>query len=278
MTTVSLYRPPDVTDIRSIYPFESHWLQVAGGALHYLDEGTGTGPPVVLLHGNPTWSFYYRRLIAALRPTRRVIAPDHLGCGLSEKPQQYSYRLDDHIANIAHLLRSLGIDEIDLVVHDWGGAIGFGVAARRLVRVRRAVVLNTAAFLSPQIPLRIAACKLPLVGDIAIRLANGFARGALAMAVEQPLDPMVRAGYLLPYRSYADRIANLRFVQDIPLNPHHPTWATVAGIDARLALLRDTDMCILWGGKDWCFDDHFLAGWMQRFPHASVQRFDDAGH
>lgn len=262
--------------IRGIYPFASHFCPVPGGYLHYVDEGAGL--PVVMLHGNPTWSFYYRRLILALRSQRRVIAPDHLGCGMSAKPQDYSYRLADHIANVETLLQSLAIAEIDLVVHDWGGPIGFGLALRGTVRVRRIVVLNTAAFLSRRIPLRIAVCKLPLFGDLAVRRLNGFAYGATIMAVERPLDPLVRRGYLLPYDNYYNRVATLRFVQDIPMTPAHHSWATVHGIEEQLPQLQATPLSIIWGGKDWCFDDHFLAGWLQRFPAAEVARIDPAGH
>jgi haloalkane dehalogenase len=267
---------PDLSAIRPIYPFAQHWLDLPHGRMHYLDEGQG--PAVLLLHGNPTWSFYYRRLIMALRERHRVIVPDHLGCGLSDKPQNYAYRLADHIDNLGQLVRHLGLAEADLVLHDWGGAIGMGLAVQRALHVRRIVVLNTAAFLSRHVPLRIAACKLPIVGDIAIRGLNAFAGMATRMAVECPLDPLVRGGYLLPYRSYHDRIANLRFVQDIPLYPSHPTWPVIDGIDRQLAMFRDTPMLIQWGGKDWCFSDHFLAGWMQRFPDAAVRRFDAAGH
>lgn len=244
--------------------------------MHYLDEGQG--PAVIMLHGNPTWSFYYRELVHGLRDRFRVIVPDHIGCGLSDKPQAYSYRLADHIDNLGALVRHLGLREADLVLHDWGGAIGMGYAARDELRVRRLVVLNTAAFLSRHVPLRIAICKIPLFGDIAIRGFNAFAGMATWMAVERPMDPLVRQGYLLPYRSYHDRIANLRFVQDIPLWPGHPTWQTVATIEQQLPRFRNTPMQILWGGKDWCFDDQFLAGWMQRFPDAEVRRIDNAGH
>ena len=267
---------PDLAPIRTIYPFGQHRFELPGGAMNYVDEGHG--PAVVMLHGNPTWSFFYRRLIAALRDTHRVIVPDHLGCGLSDKPQDYPYRLANHIENLRRLLEHLGVESYDLVVHDWGGAIGLGHAVKRPAGVRRLVLLNTAAFLSPHIPWRIGVCKLPLVGDVAIRGLNGFAAGATVMAVERPLDPQVRAGYLLPYRSWHDRVANLRFVQDIPLRPSHPTWATVDAIDRQLGRLRDTPTLILWGGRDWCFDDHFLAGWMQRLPDARVVRYDDAGH
>lgn len=266
----------DLSAIRAIYPFAQHRLEVPGGAINYVDEGQG--PAVLMLHGNPTWSFYYRRLIAALSPTHRVIVPDHMGCGLSDKPQDYPYRLSNHIDNLGHLVRHLGLERADLVIHDWGGAIGMGYAVRRELQVRRIVVLNTAAFLSPHVPLRIAVCKLPGFGDIAIRGFNAFAGMATVMAVERPMEPLVRDGFLLPYSSYHDRIATLRFVQDIPMHAGHPTWDVVDGIDRQLGMFRDTPMQILWGGRDWCFNDHFLAGWMQRFPDAAVLRIDDAGH
>lgn len=267
---------PDLTPIRSVYPFTPHRLAVPGGELSYLDEGQG--PAVIMLHGNPTWSFYYRRLISALRDRYRVIVPDHMGCGLSDKPQNYPYRLANHIENVSRLVRHLGITEATLMVHDWGGAIGMGYAIRQEITVSRLVIFNTAAFLSLHVPLRIAICKIPLFGDLAIRGLNAFALGGTFMAVERPMEPLVRQGYLLPYGNYHDRIANLRFVQDIPLHPLHPTWRDVATIERRLDQFAATPMLILWGGKDWCFDDHFLAGWMQRFPAAEVHRIDDAGH
>lgn len=267
---------PDHAPVHPLYPFRTRRMPVPGGALSFVDEGDG--PPVVMVHGNPTWSFYYRRLIAALRPTRRVIAPDHMGCGLSDKPQRYPYRLINHIDNLGMLLDELRLGPIDLVVHDWGGAIGMGWAVRHPERVRRIVVLNTAAFLSPRLPLRIAVCRWPIFGDLALRGLNAFAAAATVMAVEKPMDPEVARGFLLPYNSWANRIAQLKFVRDIPMRPSHPTWAVVDAIDRELVNLRDKPMQILWGGKDWCFSDHFLAGWMQRFPNAQVARFDDAGH
>jgi len=274
--TLDARAPEALAPIRALYPFHPARLELPGGALSYVDEGAG--PPVLLVHGNPTWSFYYRRLIAALSPSHRVIAPDHMGCGLSDKPQRYPYTLSAHIENLSQLLAHLDLGPIDIVVHDWGGAIGMGWATRHPELVRRLVVLNTAAFLSPRLPWRIAACRYPLVGDLAVRGLNAFAGAATVMAVERPMDPEVRAGFLLPYGSWAERVAIQGFVRDIPTHPGHPTWAVVDGIDRELAALRQHPMCILWGGKDWCFSDHFLAGWLQRFPDAQATRFDDAGH
>lgn len=270
------HAPFDLAPIRDLYPFHTARLAVPGGWISYVDEGAG--PPVVMLHGNPTWSFYYRRLIAALSPTRRVIVPDHMGCGLSARPQRYPYRLANHIDNLGDLLRHLDLGPVDLVVHDWGGAIGMGWATRNPDLVRRIVVLNTAAFLSPRLPLRIAVCRWPLFGDVALRGFNAFAAAATVMAVERPMAPEVRRGFLLPYNNWANRIAQLAFVRDIPMHPGHPTWAVVDGIDRELVNLRSKPMLILWGGKDWCFSDHFLQGWLQRFPAAQAVRIDHAGH
>ncbi|WP_322489181.1 alpha/beta fold hydrolase [Chloroflexus sp.] len=262
--------------IRTLFPFALGEYALPAGVLRFVDEGAG--PPVVMLHGNPTWSFFYRRLIAALRGQRRVIALDHLGCGLSDKPQQYDYCLANHIANLEQLLAHLKLGPVDLVVHDWGGAIGMGWAVRHPELVRRIVLLNTAAFLSPHIPLRIAAGKTPKIGEWAIRQLNAFALAATFMTVVRPLPPEVRAGYLWPYQTPTDRIAIARFVQDIPLHPVHPTWPVVDAIDRELVGLRAKPVRIVWGGRDWCFDDRFLAGWLARFPHAELTRLDDAGH
>src|SRR5262245_5273337 len=120
----------DLTPFRELYPFQSHWLVLDGLRYHYLDEGPKEAPPILMLHGNPTWSFYYRPLIPTLSQTHRVIVPDHMGCGLSDKPQNYPYNLEQHIQNVEKLIAHLGLRQITLVVHDWGGVIGMGYATR----------------------------------------------------------------------------------------------------------------------------------------------------
>ena len=152
---------------RDLYPFRSQYLTLSGWKYHYVDEGSGD--PLVMLHGNPTWSFYYRALIAAFSPTHRVIAPDHVGCGLSDKPQAYSYTLAQHINNLEALLDALELERLTLFLHDWGGPIGMGYALRHPERVKRFVVFNTAAFPVSRIPLRINVCKLPGFGALAVR-------------------------------------------------------------------------------------------------------------
>jgi haloalkane dehalogenase len=271
---------------RDLYPFESHYLSLAGHKYHYVDEGPTESvkgqpaDPLVMLHGNPTWSFYYRNLIAEFRNRHRVIAPDHMGCGLSDKPQDYAYTLDQHIANLEALLDSLKLERMTLFLHDWGGPIGMGYALRHPERVKRFVLFNTAAFPASQIPFRINICKLPLFGAIAVRGFNAFAGLAPAMACvkQERMTPAVKAGYLAPYDSYAHRIAILKFVQDIPMSPTHPTYKLVEAIGKGLSTFHDRPMLIIWGKQDWCFTTDFLAEWRKRFPHAEVKLVADAGH
>ena len=264
-------------DLKSHYPFRSNYLTVEGRRLHYVDEGTG--PVVLMLHGNPTWSFYYRDLIKGLRDRFRVVVPDHMGCGLSDKPQDYPYTLATHIANLAGLIEHLELTDITLAVHDWGGAIGFGWAMQHPEWVRRLVLFNTAAFPGP-CPLRIRICGWPVFGDVAIRAFNAFAGGAVIAACKNRdrMTPLVKRGYLLPYGSWTTRIANLRFVQDIPLRSTHPTYPLIKQIESSLAQYRDRPTLICWGGQDFCFNDWYLEEWKRRLPGAGVHRFDDAGH
>jgi len=263
-------------NIRALYPFESHWLETKAGRLHYVDEGGGEA--LVMLHGNPTWSFFYRDLIRDLRGDCRCIAPDHLGCGLSDKPQHWTYRLQDHIDNVCALVESLQLASYSLVLHDWGGAIGMGLAEALPGKVKRLVIMNTAAFRSRRIPWRIAVCRWPVIGEWIVRGLNGFAGPATKMAVSEPMGEGVRQGFLFPYDSWANRIATHRFVQDIPLKPGHPSYATLTRIEAALGKFVDHPMQIVWGRRDFCFNDHFLGQWQERFPNARTRVFDDAGH
>lgn len=259
-----------------LYPFVAQKISIQGHNLSFLDQGQGR--VIVMLHGNPTWSFLYRNLAILLQDTYRVIVPDHMGCGFSDKPQDYSYTLKTHIDNLETLLADLDIEKFSLVVHDWGGAIGMGLAVRNPERVESVVVMNTAAFPSQRIPLRIRMCRVPLLGDLIVRGFNGFARGALTMAVVNKMTPTVARGYLEPYDSWAHRIALLRFVQDIPLTPKDASWKSLTEIDQGLKLLQDIPMLILWGGRDFCFTRHFYNEWLQRFPGAESHFFPDAGH
>jgi len=254
-----------------------------GGRYHFLDEGRGR--PVVMVHGNPTWSFYYRRLIAKLAPRFRTIVPDHLGCGLSDSPDpaEYDYRLSSRIADLEALLDQLGLsDKLTLVLHDWGGAIGIGYALRHLKQIERIVLMNTAAFLPPggrRLPLRlrlIRNCR-PLAVPAVLGL-NIFARSALHMAPCRKLSADVKKGLIAPYNCWRNRIATLKFVQDIPLAASDPSYAVVKEMDENLYRLAHIPLLILWGERDFVFNRFYRAEWQRRFPHATVHAFATAGH
>ncbi len=268
--------------IQKLYNFQSNYHVVNGFRLHCVDEGTG--PPVVMVHGNPTWSFMFRELASGLKKNHRIVVPDHIGCGLSEKPSEgeYSYRLEQRIQDLESLLNSIGVtDNLNLIVHDWGGLIGFGFAVRNPDRVRRLVVLNTAAFEVPlghKLHWSIRLCRRSRLASWLILHHNLFPRVASRIGCRTRLSPEIRDALMGPYDSPENRIAVLRFIQDIPLESSHPTYPLVESIQNRLDRLKDRPMLIAWGMRDFVFDRGFLEEWMRRFPRAEVCRFPEAGH
>ena len=260
------------------YDFTSHYLNLPQGRIHYLDEGQGT--PVVLVHGNPTWSYYYRNLITQLSQTFRVVVPDHLGCGLSDKPDNYDYILDNHINNLQSLLDHLNLQEIYLVVHDWGGPIGLGAVTDGKIKLEKLVILNTAAYRSTRIPLRIRICRWPVLGKFLVQGFNGFSRAALFMAVNKRMSRETARGYLYPYDSWRHRRAIYEFVRDIPLHPAHRSHAALVRIEESLAVIDESriPVGVFWGGKDFCFDDYYFDQWKRHLPQAHFRYFADWGH
>lgn len=260
--------------------------QLANGLrYHYIDEGQGS--PVVMVHGNPSWSIYYRNLVSALSAKHRCIVPDHIGCGFSDKPDDsaYAYTLSQRIEDLESLLDELALSEpITLVVHDWGGAIGMGYATRHPEKIARIVVLNTAAFHQHSakpgaIPTALQLGRNTRLGAWLIHQHNAFSIAASWVGCKQhPMSKSLRQAYQLPYNTPEHRLATLRFVQDIPLSPNDPAFETLSLIEDKLGLFAETPMLICWGMKDFVFDKDFLAVWESRFPQADVYRFLEAGH
>ncbi len=269
---------PGGSDWRALYPFESREVRLGGLRYHYVDEGAGE--VLLCVHGNPTWSFYWRELIRGLSPRYRVIAVDHIGCGLSDKPRNYPYRLFRHIDNLTSFVERLDLRKVTLVAHDWGGAIGLGAAIEAQERFRRFVILNSAAFRSRRMPWRIRACRIPLIGRIAVQGFNAFARAALTMAVakHERMTPAVQAGLLAPYDSWTHRQAIYRFVADIPMSRAHASYSRLCEIEERLELLAERPWMFVWGMRDWCFTPAFLERFLEFIPRAEVHRLEDAGH
>ncbi len=267
------------------YPFTPQHFEVRPGiSMSYLDEGPRDGEVVVMLHGNPSWSYYWRKLVSGLSDRYRCIVPDHIGMGLSDKPsdEAYRYTLASRIDDLAALLEHVGITgNVSLAVHDWGGMIGFGWALRDPARIARLVVLNTGAFPLPAekpLPWQLKLGRDSSLGALAIRGFNAFSGAASYVGVTQRMPSDVRAAYVAPYNSWANRIATLRFVQDIPLREGDPAWALVEESGRRLSEFADRPAMLIWGLRDFVFDAHFLRGFEQRLPNAQSLIFDDAGH
>lgn len=263
-----------------LFPYPSQERLVGPHRQRYVDVGSGDRT-LLCVHGNPTWSFYYRSIVDRFSDRYRVIAVDHLGCGRSDKPprDQFPYTLAAHRDNLIGLLDQLDLQKVTLIAHDWGGAIGLTTLLERRSQFERIVLLNTGAFPPPYLPWRIAACRIPVVGTLAVRGLNAFARAAITMAMSRNrLDPQAADGLLQPYNNWANRVAIDAFVRDIPMRPSHPTYETLAKLDSQLAELSEMPSALIWGMKDWCFRPDCLRRFEQSWPNAEVTEIDDAGH
>lgn len=268
---------------KDLYPFDSHFMNINGHDLHYIDQGKGK--PVIMVHGNPTWSFYYRHLIQALSPDFRAIALDHIGCGFSDKPapDAYPYTLEYRIKDLDTLITHLDITEkISLVLHDWGGMIGLSWAVDHPDRIDKIIITNTSGFFLPkekQFPFLLWIIKyIRFFAVPAVLGFNVFAKGALYLCCETKLSEKAKKGLVEPYNSWKNRIATLKFVQDIPISETDQSYAIVDHVDQHLKQVNESDLMFLWGAKDFVFDLTFLNEFRQRFPRADTHVFHDAGH
>ena len=270
---------PDDTTFRSYTPPNGDGEPAA--SMGYVEAGEGS--PVLFVHGNPTWSWMYRRAMGAVAggsggASRRAIAVDHVGMGRSDKPQEYPYRLDRHAENLLALIRHLDLNDVTLVVHDWGGPIGLLAAVREPGRFSRLVISNTAAFRSERMPWQIGLARSP-IGGFLLRGPNLFVRGLMRQGVVDPsrITPEARRGYAWPYDSWANRVALHRFVQDVPTTPAHPSWPHLVELEEGLPTLAGKPTLLLWGERDWCFGPPFLAEFQRRMPWAETLALP-AGH
>jgi haloalkane dehalogenase len=267
---------------KALYPFTGRRLDLGGYAMHYLDEGKGE--TVLMVHGNPTWSFYFREVVKALSPTHRCIVPDHVGMGLSDRPDdaRYSYTLKSRVDDIDALMERIApTGPVTLIVHDWGGMIGMSWAVRHPERIKAIVALNTSCFRLPPekpFPKGLTVMRGNLTG-IPLRAFSFVRRVVLrSCTAKVTLTPEQMDGYHAPYDGWKESRAVHRFVQDIPLQPGDPAWNVVVDTESKLEKLKAVPMLLAWGMKDWVFDEAFLNGWIKRFPKATVKRFPDSGH
>jgi haloalkane dehalogenase len=267
---------------KDIYPFESNYLELKSGlSYHYIDEGSGN--PILMLHGNPTWSIYYRNLVKYFSKNYRCIVPDHIGCGFSDKPsnKDYSYTLAQRVKDLEELVNHLNLKNITLIVHDWGGMIGMTFAHFNKEKISKLIILNTAAFhmpLSKKFPIPLALSK-SILGKFLITNFNAFAYIASYECIKnKKFNKELRNAYLYPYNNQRNRIATYEFVNDIPLNPNHVSYDLVSEVQSNLYKFKDIPILVCWGKKDLVFDIHFYNEWKKYFPKGEFHLFENYGH
>lgn len=267
------------------YPAESScYTTINDRRMHYLEGGKDNAETVVMIHGNPSWSFYYRHLFTALCGKYHCIVPDHIGMGLSDKPGdgEYPFTLQQRVDDLDALLSSLNVSsKLTLIVHDWGGMIGLAYATRYPDKIKQLVISNTAGFHIPkgkQIPWQLKLSRTPMIGALLIQGGNAFCRGAVIQCVTRnKMSADIKEAYLAPHNNWANRLSVLRFVEDIPLDEGHVTYAMVDEVDKNLAQFSELPILICWGLNDFVFDKHYLDEWKRRLPNAEYHEFD-AGH
>jgi haloalkane dehalogenase len=250
--------------------------------MHYVDEGRGE--PVLLLHGNPTWSFLYRNILpAAVGAGFRAVAPDFIGFGRSDKrgPRWTDYTIRGHIADLTALADRLDLRDVTLVVHDWGGPIGLGWAADHPDRVKRLVILNTWAFkphAKAKIPPVLAMLREPQ-GEKMVLQQNFFVETLLpGGCVRRDRIKEVMEAYRAPFPTPESRAGVLAFPRRIPMTPEEEAWPVIVKADESLAKFADRPALILWGGKDLVFPVSVAERFAERLPKAKKVVFPEAAH
>lgn len=266
---------------RRLYSFGPNYFDRGEGIrMHYVDEGEGD--PVVFVHGNPWWSFGYRDMISAFRERRRVVAFDHIGMGLSEKPgeDRYDFTLRSRVDDMERLIAKLGLEKITLVVHDWGGMIGSAWACRHPELVKKLVVFNTGAWIPENysFPWQLTLARSPL-GALCVRGLNLFTIGGVATCFQRRVPTRDEAeGYYSPSKDPNNRLSQHRFVQDIPRKPGDKAYELCKWTGDNLHKLAGKEMLLVWGGQDFVFRKEFYDEWVERFPTAEKHFLADAGH
>lgn len=270
------------------WPYEPRWFDSADGRMHYVDEGPRNGRPVVMVHGNPTWGYLYRRFIQAVTQAGyRAIALDHLGFGRSDKPNNPRlYQISHHSDRCEALLESLNLQDATIIVQDWGGPIGLAWAARHPERVRSLVVLNTFVHRPPgkvPLPLPLRLFRTPIVGEVMVKGFHAFVRLFLfkdGLVYPDRLGNREKAAYLAPHPNWSSRTAILVFPREIPAGPTGRVSDFVAVIhDQLVKAFSHKPVFIAWPMKDVAFGPEILDNlWLPDFPKAEVMRIEHAGH
>jgi pimeloyl-ACP methyl ester carboxylesterase len=268
------------TDFEGTFPFEPRYLDAGGVRIHYVDEGPRDAPTLLFVHGNPTWSYMWRRQIAELSAHgRRCVAFDHMGFGRSDKPPQLArYSLEAHIENARTLIGELGLADVTLVAHDWGGPIGLGAMLDHPGRLSAAVLINTWAWELPSfVPPFIREFRTEGLGEILVLAGNMFVESIPGGMASRDTDPVMMEAYRAPFPDYWSRVGMLAFQREIPFTERDRSAALMGSIHERLHQI-DIPVTLVWGMRDPVFQPIFMEQWRELFPDARVVELEDAAH
>jgi pimeloyl-ACP methyl ester carboxylesterase len=267
-------------DFEGTFPFEPRYQQVAEDVrLHYVEQGRGE--PVLLLHGNPTWSYLYRNFIPPVAEAGfRAVAVDHMGFGRSDRPPGHRrYHLRAHVDNLLAFIRGLDLRDVTLVMQDWGGPIGLGAAVEEPDRIAHLVIMNTWVAVLPEgtrIPFHQPFLQAGL-GEILALGANLFMEAMFAGMRPDSATPLVAEAYRAPFPDYYSRVPILAFARDIPIGENHPTSRYMREIGEKAASLHRPTL-LVWGMEDRTFPPLILEGWRTLYPDAEVLELPQARH
>jgi pimeloyl-ACP methyl ester carboxylesterase len=267
-------------DFGGTFPYEPRFVDAGEIRLHYVDEGPPDAPPLLFVHGNPTWSYLWRRPIAELSSRgHRCVAFDHMGFGRSDKPPQLSaYSLERHIGNAIALIDALDLSDVTLVGHDWGGPIGLGALLERRDRLRAVVLMNTWAWELPSfLPPFLREFRTEGLGEILALGGNLFVESIPGGMRRRDADPLMMEAYRAPFPDYWSRAGTLAFQREIPLTERDRSAPLMASIHERLPDLS-LPVLLVWGMRDPVFQPVFLEQWRELFPKAETVELDDASH
>jgi len=268
------------TDFEGTFPFEPRYLESGDVRLHYVDEGPADGPTLLFVHGNPTWSYMWRRPIAALSEQgRRCVAFDHMGFGRSDKPPHLArYSLHAHIEHARTLVEELDLTDVTLVAHDWGGPVGLGAMLKHADRLSSAVLINTWAWELPSfVPPFIREVRAEGLGELLVLAGNLFVESIPGGMATRVTDPVMMDAYRAPFPDYWSRVGMLAFQRDIPFTERDRSAALMGSIHERLEQL-DIPVTLVWGMRDPVFQPVFMDQWRELFPDARVVELGDAAH
>jgi haloalkane dehalogenase len=264
----------EFTPSPELYPFQSHWFETDGVRVHYIDEGAGR--PILMCHGNPTWSFLYRKIILRLRGQFRCVAVDYPGFGLSDRPQGYGYTPAEHAAIVGRLVDHLGLDDFIVMGQDWGGPIGMTVASQRAERVGGLVFMNTWFWRTDRLGMRLFSRVMssrPLQRQVLER--NFFVERLMPRLVSHPLEAEVMEHYRRAQPTPEARWGVAEFPHQILASG---AWLERLASRASQAL-RDKPVLLVWGIKDRAFGSRkLIERWQRSFPTAEVIVLADANH